>query len=169
MGLGLTFGDTQVTENFGGVGAGLGLDLIIADSVALWVAAHFGTITAWEAQSDGFSTTLEEVDGRFRTVALGLDAVVGGGPWRFLGGVGLFRTSAEFQGFSPELGEFFDSDASLAGILADLRVDYTFAGGLFLGAGLDLGFGSASGTETEGADTATGVMVLFYIPVGFSF
>jgi hypothetical protein len=169
MGLALTFGETQVTETFGGVGAGLGLDLIIADSVALWVAAHFGTITAWEAQSDGFSTTLEEVDGRFRTVALGLDAVFGGGPWRFLAGAGLFRTSAEFQGFSPELGQFFDSDASLAGLLLDLRLDYTFDGGLLLGAGFDLGFGAASGTESEGADTATGTMLLFYVPVGFSF
>lgn len=169
MGLTLTYGSTTVNETIGGVGASLGLDMIITDDVAVWFATHFGTVTSWSVEANSTSTTLEEVDGSFATISIGLDAVFAGGGWRMLLGGGLFTSSAEFSGFSPELGASFDSDATVSGILFNLRGDYTFEGGFLVGAGLDLGFGSASGTETQGADSASGTILQIYFPIGFSF
>ena len=159
----------DVTETFGGSGISLGLEGFVAPEAALWLTFHVGTINSWQVNSDTVSESLEEVDGSFSTIALGVDWVLGLGDWKMLLGGGLFRTSTEFEGYSPLFATTFKSDASLGGLLFQIRFDYTFEGGFMFGAGLDLGVGTATGTETVGSDSASGSVLHLYFPLGYSF
>jgi TolB-like protein len=159
----------DVTETFGGAGISLGLEGFVAPEAALWFTAHVGTIGSWRVDSDKLSESLQDVDGSFSTVALGVDWVLALGDWKMLLGGGLFNTVTEFEGYSPAFLTTFKSDASLSGLLFQIRFDYTFEGGFMLGAGLDLGIGTATGTETEGSDTASGSVLHLYFPLGYSF
>jgi TolB-like protein len=160
---------TTVTETFAGTGISLGFEGFVASEAVLWIDGHFGSITGWTIDTDGTKDTREEVDGSFSTVALGIDWMLPLGGFKMLLGGGLFSTSTEFEGLSPADGLTHKSDAKVGGILFQIRFDFTFSGGFMVGAGLDLGLGTATGSETEGADTSTGSIVHLYFPLGFSF
>ena len=160
---------TTVDESIGGSGVSLGLDFGVSDGVVIWAASHRGTVETLSVSFETFDIELEDVDGTFSANTFGIDAVFTTGDFSFLVGGGLFSSSATFEGTIVETGAFVESDAAVSGILLNLRFDYTFPVGLFLGAGLDLGFGSASGQETEGTSSASGGLVLFYIPIGYTF
>ncbi|MEE8554556.1 MAG: hypothetical protein V3T00_01755, partial [bacterium] len=113
------------------------------------------------------SADAEDVEGEYAVVAGGVSAVIDLAPSKIMLGGGIFNAAADFRG--TIFGVPFDSDVSLTGILFDGRWDYTFEGGFYLGVGLHLGIGAASGTLTEGADTATGSLFMLYVPLGFTF
>ena len=113
---------------------------------------------------DFFYTT---VDGDYSMLAVGVDYVFDLEEWKILLGGGLFNASADVTGTIG--GTPVKSDASVTGLIFDVRADYTFENQVFVGVGLNLGFGTASGTETESADSASGSIFALYIPVGFTF
>ncbi|MCZ6748935.1 MAG: DUF2380 domain-containing protein, partial [SAR324 cluster bacterium] len=110
-----------VTVEFGGGGIGLGVDFIIQQEFALWVAMHFGSIDSISTDNSFFSADAEDVEGEYAVVAGGVSAVIDLAPSKIMLGGGIFNAAVDFRG--TFFGVPIDSDVSLTGILFDGRWD----------------------------------------------
>jgi hypothetical protein len=152
-----------------GAGLSLGADFIVHRYVSIWIDGHAGAVTAVKQKAEGASTSLQTVTGSFRMAAVGASGVLSTGEVTGLLGVGLFAAAADWEGFNNALGRDVETDATLVGVLATLRGDYTFRNGFFIGAGVDLGAGAVGGQEGSDADSPTGTLIVLYLPLGWTY
>lgn len=152
-----------------GVGLSLGADFFVHRLVALWINGHVGAVTAVEQEAEGARGKLSNARGAFRSLGAGVSGVASAREVTAMAGIGLFTVAAEWEGHHLGLGRDVDTNATLTGVIASVRIDYTFRNGFFIGAGLDTGAGTVGGREAQSANDPTGDWLVLYFPLGWTY
>jgi hypothetical protein len=156
-------------EELRGVGVSIGADFIFQRYAALWLTASAGTITGVEGHVGNERIQVRHATGNFYVVEAGGAGVLSEGPFTGLAGAALTFADAEFTGIVEPEGAELDSSLTLTGAVLTLRGDYTLRNGFFAGLGVDYGLGRVGGDESKGTHSASGTILLIYIPLGWTY